>query len=109
MNNGQTPLQKAAAILSNDWQAGKVEPVTTASEKDWIQSRIRAYHLADATDARAARKAAQAAQAAQNSVSSSTRIRSHKAKQGKKHTTGMGTGSMFVVIGLVLASFVWAG
>ena len=108
MKNTITALREAAALLqSHGWTAGRTESITDQSEREWQKARIRAYHLADATDARAARKAAQEAQA--HSSSSSTRIRSHKAKQGKKHTPGTGTGSMFVVIGLVLASFVWAG
>jgi hypothetical protein len=89
MNNEQTPLQTAAAFLSSDWQAGKVQPVTTASERDWLQSRERAYRLADYTDAQAARQAAH-----QRPQATGTATRMPKVK-AKKVVPGTGTVSMF--------------
>ncbi len=59
MQNTNTTLHQAAQLLqSYGWQAGKVEPLTEDSEWDWLESRERAYKLADYTDARAARLAA---------------------------------------------------
>jgi len=79
-----------STLEQRGWQAGKVEPVTTASERDWIESRERAYRLADYTDARAARMAAHAATT--GSAGSSSRIApSPKVKRPKKAAPEPGT------------------
>ena len=55
-------LQDVTTLLqSYGWTPGRIAAITAASERDWLESRERAYRLADATDARAARLAAQAA------------------------------------------------
>ena len=102
-------LQDAADLLrSYGWQAGKVEPVTTASEKDWLQSRERAQRLADYNDARAARLAAieaarQAAHQRPQAVGTATRMPKVKAK---KVRPGTGTAAMFELCAVVVASLV---
>jgi hypothetical protein len=109
MKNTNTTLHQAAQLLqSYGWQVGKVEPVTTASEKDWIESRERAYRLADATDARAARMAAQATTI--DSTGTATRIAPPpKAKRPKKAAPGTGTAAMFEVVTIVIASLACIG
>ena len=99
MQNTNTTLYQAAQLLqSYGWQAGKVQPVTTASEKDWIESRERAYRLADYNDARAARQAGiEAARMAAHlpqPTGSSSRMPKPKTR---KVVPGTGTSTMFDV------------
>ena len=104
MQNTNTTLHQAAQLLQRyGWQAGKVEPVTDASEKDWLESRERAYRLADHTDAKAARLAA--AQRPQ-ATGSSTRMPKPKLR---KVAPGTGTVAMFEVVAVVVAALACCG
>ena len=109
MKNTNTTLHQAAQLLqSYGWQAGKVEPVTEASERDWVEARQRARRLADATDARAAKLAAQATTI--GSTGTATRIAAPPtAKRPKKAAPGTGTAAMFEVVTIVIASLACIG
>ncbi len=98
MKKEQTPLEAAAELLEQyGCYALKVQPITEASERDWIESCERCYRLADYNDARAARLAAVATTT--GGAGSSTRIASTpKAKRQKKAAPGTGTAAMFEVV-----------
>lgn len=73
-------LQDVTTLLqSYGWTPGRIAAITDASERDWLESRERAYRLADATDARAARLAAQAA--TPQPTGTATRVARPKAKR----------------------------
>jgi hypothetical protein len=95
-----TTLQDAADLLcSYGWTAGQVTAITAHTDIDWIESRERAYKLADANDARAARLAAiEAARMAahQRPQPTGTATRMPKVK-AKKVAPGTGTSTMFDV------------
>ena len=93
-------LQDAAALLrSYGWTPGQVTAITVQTDLDWIESRERAYKLADYNDARAARMAAieaarMAAHQRPQATGTATRIPKPKAK---KIVPGTGTSTMFDV------------
>ena len=97
-------LQDAADLLrSYGWTSGQVTAITEQTEKDWIESRERAYRLADHTDAKAARLAA--AQRPQ-ATGSSTRMPKPKLR---KVAPGTGTVAMFEVVAVVVAALACCG
>jgi len=103
-------LQDAAALLrSYGWTPGQVTAITDATEADWLQSRERAYRLADYNDARAARMA-HTTTTITGGTGSSTRMPSApKAKRPKKAAAGTGTAVMFEVVSIVIASIACLG
>ena len=49
-------LQDAVELLqAYGWTAGQITAITAQTELDWLESRERAYRLADISDARAAK------------------------------------------------------
>ena len=102
-------LQDAVELLrSYGWTPGQITAVTEQTELDWVESRERAYRLADHTDARAARLAAieaarQAAHQRPQAVGTATRMPKVKAK---KVRPGTGTAAMFELCAVVVASLV---
>ena len=84
-------LQDAVELLrSYGWTPGQITAVTEQTELDWVESRERAYRLADHTDARAARLAAQAAPP--QPTGTATRVARPKAKRVK---AAPGEGGLF--------------
>jgi hypothetical protein len=83
-------LQDAADLLrSYGWPPGQVTAITVQTDLDWIESRERAYKLADYNDAKAARMAAH-----QRPQPTGTAARMPKVK-AKKVAPWAGTASMF--------------
>ena len=109
MKKEQTPLEAAAELLEQyGWYALKVQPITDATERDWIESRERAYKLADANDAKAARLAAQATNT--GGTGTATRIAAPaKAKRAKKVPAGTGTAVMFQVVSIIIGAIACIG
>ncbi len=83
-------LQDVTTLLqSYGWTPGRIAAITAASERDWLESRERAYRLADITDARAARLAAAAPP---QPTGTATRVSRPKAKRVK---AAPGEGGLF--------------